>query len=231
MLPFGEGQKFLPTAASATLLLGGWSITPVITLQSGFPIGVSQNLTGNAVPVRRHAAAERRAGQDFLVAGDITDRITREHRPTTCTSTRPRSRRRRPTVRQRAAHAARRLLAVAQQRRPVGQQERQDRRRDVGVDPARSAEHVQHRAVGGAGELGVRQLGVRPDQQPGEQHADDAVHAAVRVLEAGSAGGAGGPSCPSSSPASCLAPPARSVFTFPRQFHRDSLRKVLQPSA
>ena len=48
--------------------------------------------------------------------------------------------------------------------------------------PPRSAEHVQHRPVGGAGELGVRQLVVRPDQQPGQQHADDPVHAALRVL-------------------------------------------------
>ena len=82
----------------------------------------------------------------------------------------------------RAADAPGRLLAVAQQRRPRREQERQDRRLDVGANSDGSAQHVQHRAVGGAGELGLRQLVVRPDQHAGEQHAHGAVHAAVPVL-------------------------------------------------
>jgi hypothetical protein len=77
MLPFGDGHKFLANSRIGDLLLGGWSVTPVVTLQSGFPIGVTQNVTTtnnflfggtprpNVVP-----------GQDFLVPGDITDRIT-----------------------------------------------------------------------------------------------------------------------------------------------------------
>ena len=48
------------------MLLGGWSITPVITFQSGFPMGVSQNVDDlEHVPDRRHAAAEHRAGRGF----------------------------------------------------------------------------------------------------------------------------------------------------------------------
>ena len=39
-----RASKFRRTAASPNVLLGGWSITPVVTLQSGFPIGVSQNV-------------------------------------------------------------------------------------------------------------------------------------------------------------------------------------------
>ncbi len=41
MLPFGEGHKHLKDGVGAAIL-GGWSITPVVTLQSGFPLGVSQ---------------------------------------------------------------------------------------------------------------------------------------------------------------------------------------------
>ena len=117
----------------------------------------------HGVPLRRHAASERRAGPGHPDLG-------RHHRPhhgehdrqplLQQGGVRERGAER---LRQRAAHA-RRLLAVAQQRRPVGQQERQDRRIDVGVGAPRSAQHVQHRAVGGAGELVVRQLVVRPDQ-------------------------------------------------------------------
>ncbi len=46
-----------------------------MTFQSGFPIGVSQNLHRHGVPARRHAASEHRPGRDFLVPGDITERI------------------------------------------------------------------------------------------------------------------------------------------------------------
>ena len=128
---------------------------PVVTLQSGFPIGVTQNRR----PARMFLFGGTPrpnivAGQDFLAAGRHHRPHHRERRPTTCTSTRPRSRRRRQPVRQRAAHAARRLLAVAQQRRPVGQQERHAPAASTSAtDPPRSAEPVQHRAVGGAGEL------------------------------------------------------------------------------
>lgn len=74
-LPFGDGRTWL-TSGLGNLLLGGWSVTSVITFNSGFPMGASQlvNTTGpylfggtprpNLVP-----------GQDFLVGGDVTDRI------------------------------------------------------------------------------------------------------------------------------------------------------------
>ena len=45
MLPFGEGHKFLTNSRIGNALLGGWSITPVATIQSGFPMGVTQLLT------------------------------------------------------------------------------------------------------------------------------------------------------------------------------------------
>ena len=44
-LPFGEGHKHL-NSRGMDLLFGGWTITPVVTLQAGFPLGVSQNVSG-----------------------------------------------------------------------------------------------------------------------------------------------------------------------------------------
>ena len=173
-------EEVLSSSQIGDALLGGWSITRWSTLQSGFPMGVSQNVDTAPVPVRRHAAAEPgRRARTSSPPGDITDRIRRT-RPTTCTSTWRRSRRRRRT-----SSATRRArcpasLAVAQHvDLSVSKNVRPAAAR---VGPPGSAEHVQHRPVGGAGELGVRQLVVRPDQQSGEQHADDAVHAQLRFL-------------------------------------------------
>ncbi len=53
----------------------GWQVTPVITFQSGFPMGVSQNLSGNAYLLGGTPRPNIIPGADFLVPGDITDRI------------------------------------------------------------------------------------------------------------------------------------------------------------
>ncbi|MGH9144823.1 MAG: TonB-dependent receptor domain-containing protein, partial [Vicinamibacterales bacterium] len=76
MLPFGEGHKFLTNSRIGNALLGGWSITPVATLQAGFPIGVSQNQPTQSFLFGNFIRPNIVPGQDFLVAGDITDRIT-----------------------------------------------------------------------------------------------------------------------------------------------------------
>src|SRR3954469_17997688 len=76
MLPFGEGHKLFASGVSAAIL-GGWSITPVVTLQSGFPIGVTQLVsTGTTFPFGGTPRPNIVPGQDFLVPGNITDRIT-----------------------------------------------------------------------------------------------------------------------------------------------------------
>jgi hypothetical protein len=75
-LPFGHGKKFLTDSPAGDLLLGGWSITPVITLQSGFPIGVTQNITGTPFLYGGTQRPNIVPGQDFLTPGGITDRIT-----------------------------------------------------------------------------------------------------------------------------------------------------------
>lgn len=75
LLPFGEGRPFLSSSVWGDRLLGGWSITPVMTFNSGFPIGVSQNLTTTAFLFGGTPRPNIVPGQDFLVPGDITDRI------------------------------------------------------------------------------------------------------------------------------------------------------------
>jgi hypothetical protein len=79
MLPFGEGHKFLTTSRIGNALLGGWSITPVATIQSGFPMGVTQLLTTSNGLSFLFGGTPRPnlvPGQDILTAGNITDRIT-----------------------------------------------------------------------------------------------------------------------------------------------------------
>jgi len=79
MLPFGEGHKFLATSRIGNALLGGWSITPVATIQSGFPMGVTQLLqTSNGLSFLFGGTPRPNLvpGQDILTAGDMTDRIT-----------------------------------------------------------------------------------------------------------------------------------------------------------
>ena len=77
MLPFGEGHKFLANSRIGGALLGGWSITPVATFQSGFPLGVSQNTsTANTFLFGGTMRPNLVPGQDILVGGNITDRIT-----------------------------------------------------------------------------------------------------------------------------------------------------------
>jgi trimeric autotransporter adhesin len=75
MLPFGHGKHFLSQSGVADALLGGWAITPVITLQSGFPIGVTQNVTGTPFLYGGTQRPNIVPGQDFLADGNITDRI------------------------------------------------------------------------------------------------------------------------------------------------------------
>jgi hypothetical protein len=58
------------------LVLGGWSVTTAITLQSGYPIGVTQNVSGTQFLYGGTLRPNIVPGQPLLTAGDITDRIT-----------------------------------------------------------------------------------------------------------------------------------------------------------
>jgi hypothetical protein len=75
MLPFGDGKRWAKSGVAAAIL-GSWTVTPVVTLQSGFPIGISQNQPTQSFLFGNGLRPTIVPGQDFLVPGDITDRIT-----------------------------------------------------------------------------------------------------------------------------------------------------------
>jgi len=72
-LPFGQGQRWLQDGIG-NIIAGGWTVSLVIQLQSGFPIGVSQN-TNNTNLLGGGQRPNVVAGQDPKVAGSITDRL------------------------------------------------------------------------------------------------------------------------------------------------------------
>jgi hypothetical protein len=85
-LPFGEGKQFLANSRIGSALLGGWSIMPVATFQAGFPLGVSQNVSGTAFLYGGTQRPNLVSGQDILTPGDITDRIVASTCAVGCTT-------------------------------------------------------------------------------------------------------------------------------------------------
>ncbi len=75
LLPFGEGKRFLADSGWGNKVLGGWSLTAVLQLQSGFPIGVSQNITGGQFLFGGAIRPNIVPGEDFLNPSDVTGRI------------------------------------------------------------------------------------------------------------------------------------------------------------
>lgn len=72
-LPFGEGRRWLNKGGISDWLAGGWSVSSIITMQSGFPIGVSQS-----APATNYGAAQRPnivPGVDPRLPGSVTTRI------------------------------------------------------------------------------------------------------------------------------------------------------------
>ncbi|MFH1268430.1 MAG: hypothetical protein ABIK89_22135, partial [Planctomycetota bacterium] len=75
-LPFGQGRTFLSDSRIGDILLGGWTLTPVVTFSSGFPMGVSQQVsTSYNFLMGGSTRPNIVPGVDFLLPGDITDRI------------------------------------------------------------------------------------------------------------------------------------------------------------
>ena len=73
-LPFGEGRRFFNESKVANAILGNWTVSAVIQMQSGFPIGVSQN-TNNTNLLGANQRPNIVPGQAFLMPGNITDRL------------------------------------------------------------------------------------------------------------------------------------------------------------
>ncbi len=57
-VPFGEGRRWSTTNGLVDLLAGGWTAAAIVTVQSGFPIGVQQS--DNSWHLRRRATPQRR---------------------------------------------------------------------------------------------------------------------------------------------------------------------------
>jgi hypothetical protein len=76
LLPFGEGKRWLSNSRMGHLILGGWSVTLAATLQSGFPLGVSQNVNTSNTFLFGGTPRPNLTGQPILAPGDITSRIT-----------------------------------------------------------------------------------------------------------------------------------------------------------
>jgi trimeric autotransporter adhesin len=74
-LPFGEGRRWLNAGGWTSYVFGGWSVAAVIQMQSGFPIGVSQNTNTNTFMLGANQRPNLVPGQDFLRGGSITDRL------------------------------------------------------------------------------------------------------------------------------------------------------------
>jgi hypothetical protein len=73
-LPFGEGRRYLSDAGWLRAIAGGWRVSAVMLVQSGFPMGVSQ--TPNTTNL--NGAGQRpnvNPNADFVVPGHITERL------------------------------------------------------------------------------------------------------------------------------------------------------------
>ena len=74
-VPFGDGHKY-GNSRMGDRLFGGWTVTTVIAMQSGFPIGVTQNVNGTPFLYGGTLRPNIVPGVPLLMAGNITDRIT-----------------------------------------------------------------------------------------------------------------------------------------------------------
>jgi hypothetical protein len=72
-LPFGDGQRWLTTGVGSALA-GGWTMSFIIQMQSGFPIGVSQS-NNNTNLLGSNQRPNLVAGVDPRTEGSITDRL------------------------------------------------------------------------------------------------------------------------------------------------------------
>ena len=77
-LPFGRNRKFANTSTVADWIIGGWSISAIANLQSGFPINVQQtdntNLLGGA-------QRPNLSGQSLTTPGNYEDRLASADHP------------------------------------------------------------------------------------------------------------------------------------------------------
>ncbi|MGE5836083.1 MAG: carboxypeptidase regulatory-like domain-containing protein [Acidobacteriota bacterium] len=76
-IPVGEGRRYLNDLGALDYLIGGWTVSFVGTIQSGFPLGVTQN-NNNTGLFGANQRPNVKPGVDFLTPGDITDRLKQD---------------------------------------------------------------------------------------------------------------------------------------------------------
>ncbi len=77
-LPFGQGKKYMNEPGVADLVLGGWSVSGIITFESGYPIGIGQtpnNVFGSTSISGNVQQRPNTAGGTQVNSGNITDRL------------------------------------------------------------------------------------------------------------------------------------------------------------
>jgi hypothetical protein len=72
-LPFGQGKKWMNGGGLSDALLGGWTIASVITLESGFPINVTQSDNSNTFSGQQRPNLV--SGTDPNTSGSLSDRL------------------------------------------------------------------------------------------------------------------------------------------------------------
>ena len=77
-LPFGKDRRWANGGGMADAIAGGWTVSAVINLQSGFPIGLAQ--TDNTL--FSGATRPRLTGTAFETSGSRADRIASADHPT-----------------------------------------------------------------------------------------------------------------------------------------------------
>jgi hypothetical protein len=73
-IPFGQDRRYLNQGGLLDHLVGGWSVSAIVQIQGGFPMGVTQStatLNLNGGTQRPNVVS----GADFVVPGDITERL------------------------------------------------------------------------------------------------------------------------------------------------------------
>ena len=79
-LPFGQGKKWANESKAADLIVGGWTVTAAINMQTGFPINVQQTpdsrLGGNT------GNRPNLTGADLATPGSLEDRLASADHPT-----------------------------------------------------------------------------------------------------------------------------------------------------
>jgi hypothetical protein len=83
-LPFGSGRRWVNTRGVADWLLGGWTVSSVVNLQSGFPLNVQQaadsrlSLGGTSTANRPNLVS----GAALATSGSFEDRLATADHPT-----------------------------------------------------------------------------------------------------------------------------------------------------